>query len=112
MWLIMLLNVNPIELQGIVGHKTLHTSATYMRLCLYHTPPNNMGISLSSVTVIIQGEFSVFNWMTLFQRRLNAYSSSIAPASAKDDSRTAAASGGEVNRNSSGSHTASPSSAL
>ena len=49
----------PIELQGIVEHKTLHTLATYRRLCIYHTPPNNVGISLFSVIVIIQGEFSV-----------------------------------------------------
>ena len=58
-WLITLSNTNPIELQGIVGNKTLHTLATYRRLCIYHTPPNNVGISLSSVIVIIQGDVSV-----------------------------------------------------
>ena len=70
-WLITLSNTNPIELQGIVGNKTLHTLATYRRLCLYHTPLNNMGISLSSVIVIIQGEFSVFRkkWLSTFKHR-------------------------------------------
>jgi len=53
------IHTNPIELQGIVGHKTLHTLATYRRLCIYHTPPNNIGISSSSVIVIIQGDVSV-----------------------------------------------------
>ena len=57
--MITLSNTNPIELQGIVGNKTLHTLATYRRLCIYHTPPNNVGISLSSVIVIIQGDVSV-----------------------------------------------------
>ena len=59
-WLITLSNTNPIELQGIVGNKTLHTLATYRRLCIYHTLPNNIGISSSSVIVIIQGDVSVF----------------------------------------------------
>ena len=49
----------PIELQGIVGHKTLHTLATYRRLRIFHTLPNNIGISSSSVIVIIQGDVSV-----------------------------------------------------
>ena len=58
-WLITLSNTNPIELQGIVGNKTLHTLATYRRLCIYHTPSNSIGISSSSVIVIIQGDVSV-----------------------------------------------------
>ena len=60
-WLITLSNTNPIELQGIVEQKTLHTLATYRRLCIYHTLLNNIGISLFSAKVIIQGDVSVFH---------------------------------------------------
>ena len=38
---------------------TAHLSHLHEAMSIYHTPPNNMGISLSSVIVIIQGEFLV-----------------------------------------------------